>query len=196
MRHLKKVSNYDNGFEQMSQQELLQKLSDLGISVTSQTLRNWELIGLISVPARTGLKGKRGLRVIYNAINIVEAFIIWTLTHCNDINDPTMSRCSLKQIKIARYMFLKLKISVKGERILPQDYYKIEDQDEEIENLIADCLDIKVNKNGECQVNVNLNGNINSVQKRLFISNLLITYVSLFFEGLLIVNDWEACVGT
>ena len=41
-----------------------------------------------------------------------------------------------------------------------------------------------------------IDNKIKDTEKKVSIINLLTIYSSLFFEGLSIVNDWEACVGT
>lgn len=196
MKHLRKIQVSDGNYELLSQQELLRKLSDIGISITAQTLRNWEQRGLISPAARIGLKKRRGLRVIYTEINIAEAFAVWCLTHPINVDESLLPRYSLRQIEIARYMFLKLKVPITYETIVLEDYYKIQNYDKEAEELIKELPHIKVSEDSKWHFDIKIDDEIDNIRRKLFIIDLLTAYSSFFFEGLFIVNDWEACVGT
>ena len=196
MKHLQKIGNYSNNCRQLSQQELLQKLSDIGISITSQTLRNWEQKDLISPAFRTGIKKEHGLRVAYTEINFAEAFAVWVSTKNIGVVEGLIGKYTLRQVRIARYMFRKLKIPMAYELPVHRNYCDIETPDKEIEELIKDLPDIKIDRDGKWHFDIKINNKIKDTEKKISVINLLTIYSSLFFEGLSIVNDWEACVGT
>ena len=196
MKHLRKIQVSDGNYKQLSQQELLQKLSDIGISITAQTLRNWEQKDLISPAFRTGVKKEHGLRVAYTGINIAEAFAVWVLTKNIGIVEGLIGKYTLRQVRIARYMFLKLKIPMACELSVHQNYCDIKTPDREIEELIKDLPDIKIDRDGKWHFDIKIDNKIKDTEKKISVINLLTIYSSLFFEGLFIVNDWESCVGT
>ena len=77
-----------------------------------------------------------------------------------------------------------------------QNYCDIKTTDREIEELIKDLPDIKIDRDGKWHFDIKIDNKIKDTEKKVSIINLLMIYSSLFFEGLSIVNDWEACVGT
>lgn len=196
MKHLQKIGNYSNNCRQLSQQELLQKLFDIGISITSQTLRNWEQKDLISPAFRTGIKKEHGLRVAYTEVNFAEAFAVWVLTKNIGVVEGLIGKYTLGQVRTARYMFRRLKIPMAYELPAHQNYCDIKTPDKEIEELIKDLPDIKIDRDGKWHFDIKINNKIKDTEKKISVINLLTIYSSLFFEGLSIVNDWEACVGT
>lgn len=196
MKHLQRIDNYGNSYRQLSQQELLQKLSDIGISITAQTLRNWEKKDLISPAFRTGIKKERGLCVAYTEINIAEAFAVWVSTKNIGVVEGLLGKYNLRQVGIARYMFRKLKIPIAYELPVHKNYCDIKTPDREIEELIKDLPDIKINRDGKWHFDIKVDDKIEDIEKKISVINVLTIYSSLFFEGLSIVNDWEACVGT
>jgi len=89
----------------LPQPELLLRLADHNISITSQTLRNWEKNALIIPPKRGGKRG--GRTSDYCEFVLAEAFAVYTLTQAEiplhiSGTEVQLPKFSLLHLSIAR----------------------------------------------------------------------------------------------
>lgn len=68
----REVENPFGDYEELLQPELMERLAEAGIKVTTQTLRNWERSGLIIPPRREG--GRGGKKSFYSEYVLAECY--------------------------------------------------------------------------------------------------------------------------
>ena len=122
------MSLYQSAYEWCSQEDFLKRLSDEGISVTSQTCRNWERNNLITPPRR--VKMAEGRRVEYCEYALAESFAVYYLTTTPMMMtisgmELQLPRFSLKHLSLARQKFCEEHYRVLGYPEPPAASYRI-----------------------------------------------------------------------
>ena len=120
----------DTLYSLLSQQEFLKRLSDNSINITSQTLRNWEQRNLLTPQLRSGLPGKKGLRIAYSEFALAEAFAVYSLTNSKLSfellsNYVLFPKYSLLHVEMARRAFCKSGYAIPNFPKPPEGSYTI-----------------------------------------------------------------------
>ncbi|MBE6106935.1 hypothetical protein [Anaerovibrio lipolyticus] len=94
-------------YELITQSELVERLHQEGMKITSQTLRNWEKNELIVPPVRKD-NHVSGRSAFYYDYVLAECYAVYNLSRGLDFspNFPSMPKFSMDNIKIGRNGFL------------------------------------------------------------------------------------------
>ena len=120
----------DYAYSLLPQRAFLQRLSDCGIIITSQTLRNWEQNNLLTPQLRSGQPEKRGLRVAYSEFALAEAFTVYSLSNSKlsfnlADNYVPFPKYSLLHIEMARRAFCESRCTIPNFPKPPESSYTI-----------------------------------------------------------------------
>ena len=173
----------------ISQQAFLDKLKNVGIDITSQTLRNWDKLNLITHPRKPDRQKSKELRVEYCEFALAEAFAVFQLTKAQvyvDVADTNvfLPKFSLLHMEIARLIFCKSYGFVHGFIKPPEDTYRVYYEDAEALHLLNDLPPVSFNFKG-CidQAALPTADNFEDLTKQLFFQTLYSAWFLALKQG-------------
>lgn len=185
MKHLERNQVETNlRYDLLSQQEILNRLKNADIDITTQSLRNWELRNLITPAYRTGIKKYRGLRVLYNEFSLAESLAVYYMNTTRHFDDEVMSKIpkySLSQIEIARQQFCKEHYTIAGYPEPDAITYDIIYESQNTEQYLP--TEVALTENNTWDMKTEINGTLYDVMAKSNYDALFITWMFFLQKG-------------
>ena len=179
----------DDSYPLLSQQAFLKRLSDCGINITSQTLRNWEQHNLLTPQSRSGQPEKKGLRVSYSEFALAEAFAVYSLSNSKLSfelvdNDVPFPKYSLLHVEMARRAFCKAGYTIPNFPKPPKSSYTVRYLNSGQEELFKALPPFSFSfENGQWQVTMSQGMSSTELAKYLFFQGLYSAWLSALQKG-------------